>query len=55
MGGQDCKGIRVNEASKVTDFVMSDKCAAGTDRFLEIIADLLNLPLDQIGEVSPYF
>jgi predicted CoA-substrate-specific enzyme activase len=52
MGGQDCKGIRVDDRGKVTDFVMSDKCAAGAGRFLEIIADLLNLTLDQIGEVS---
>lgn len=52
MGGQDCKGIRVDERGRLTNFVMSDKCAAGTGRFLEIIADLLNLPLEQIGEVS---
>lgn len=52
MGGQDCKAIRVNERGEVTNFVMNDKCAAGTGRFLEIIADALNVPLFEIGELS---
>ena len=51
IGGQDSKGIRV-ENGKVVDFVMNDKCAAGTGRFLEIIADALGVPLDKLGEVS---
>jgi predicted CoA-substrate-specific enzyme activase len=51
IGGQDSKGIRI-ENGKVVDFVMNDKCAAGTGRFLEIIADALALPLDKLGEVS---
>jgi len=37
VGGQDCKVISVNEKGRVVDFVMNDKCAAGTGRFLEII------------------
>jgi predicted CoA-substrate-specific enzyme activase len=52
MGGQDCKAIRVNERGEVTNFVMNDKCAGGTGRFLEIIADALKVPLFEIGELS---
>jgi (R)-2-hydroxyacyl-CoA dehydratese activating ATPase len=51
IGGQDSKGIRI-ENGKVVDFVMNDKCAAGTGRFLEIIADALGVPLDKLGELS---
>jgi len=51
IGGQDSKGIRI-ENGKVIDFVMNDKCAAGTGRFLEIIADALGVPLDKLGDVS---
>ncbi len=51
IGGQDSKGIKINNG-KVTAFVMNDKCAAGTGRFLEVIADSLNIPLDQLGELS---
>jgi predicted CoA-substrate-specific enzyme activase len=51
IGGQDSKGIRV-ENGKVVDFVMNDKCAAGTGRFLEIIADALGVALDKLGELS---
>jgi benzoyl-CoA reductase subunit A len=52
MGGQDCKAIRVNERGEVTNFVMNDKCAGGTGRFMEIIADVLQIPLFEIGELS---
>jgi predicted CoA-substrate-specific enzyme activase len=52
MGGQDCKGIRVNDRGDVTNFVMNDKCAAGTGRFIEIIADLMKIPLSEVGELS---
>ncbi|MDM7995477.1 MAG: acyl-CoA dehydratase activase [Acidobacteriota bacterium] len=51
IGGQDSKGIRI-ENGKVVDFVMNDKCAAGTGRFLEIIADALNVPLANLGDLS---
>ncbi len=51
IGGQDSKGIRI-ENGKVVDFVMNDKCAAGTGRFLEIVADALGVPLDKLGELS---
>jgi predicted CoA-substrate-specific enzyme activase len=51
IGGQDCKGIKIKDG-KVTSFVMNDKCAAGTGRFLEIIADSLGVPLEKLGEIS---
>jgi (R)-2-hydroxyacyl-CoA dehydratese activating ATPase len=51
IGGQDSKGIKINDG-KVTSFVMNDKCAAGTGRFLEIIADSLGVPLEKLGELS---
>jgi predicted CoA-substrate-specific enzyme activase len=52
MGGQDCKGIRVNARGGVTNFVMNDKCAGGTGRFIEIIADALQVPLFEVGGLS---
>lgn len=51
IGGQDSKGIKL-EAGKVVDFVMNDKCAAGTGRFLEVIADALGVPLKSLGDLS---
>src|SRR3990170_3803536 len=52
MGGQDAKGIRVGEDGDVKDFVMNDKCAAGTGRFLGSAAEALLLNLDDIGDIS---
>ena len=52
MGGQDAKGIRVGQDGDVKDFVMNDKCAAGTGRFLSNAAETLSLRLDQIGPIS---
>ncbi len=51
IGGQDSKLIRVDENGKMTDFVMNDRCAAGTGRFLEVVADRLQLPLHAIGSI----
>lgn len=51
VGGQDSKGIKIGNG-KVTSFVMNDKCAAGTGRFLEIIADSLGVPLAKLGDIS---
>jgi len=47
IGGQDSKAIEVDEKGRVTDFVMNDKCAAGTGRFLEVMADVL-----EVGSVA---
>jgi (R)-2-hydroxyacyl-CoA dehydratese activating ATPase len=51
IGGQDSKGIKLKDG-KVAGFVMNDKCAAGTGRFLEVIADALGVSLDNLGELS---
>ncbi len=51
IGGQDCKGIKLNKG-KVADFVMNDKCAAGTGRFIEVTAEALGLKLEDMGKVS---
>ena len=52
MGGQDCKAIRCDGNGKVTNFVMNDKCAAGAGRFMEVMAEVLQLPIDSVGELS---
>jgi len=52
MGGQDCKAIRCDEKGNVLAFAMNDKCAAGTGRYLERVANVLNLDLEQIGPLS---
>ena len=52
MGGQDCKAIRIDERGKVTEFLMNDKCAAGTGRGMEVFADLLSVPIQDVGEMS---
>lgn len=52
MGGQDCKAIHCDERGKVTNFLMNDKCAAGTGRGMEVFADLLSLPIEELGELS---
>lgn len=52
MGGQDCKAIRCDEHGKVLKFLMNEKCAAGTGRYLERVAGVLSLPLPDIGQLS---
>lgn len=52
MGGQDCKAIQVDQKGKVTSFLMNDKCAAGTGRGVEAFADLVKVPIEEIGEES---
>lgn len=52
IGGQDSKAIRLNERGDVVDFVMNDKCAAGTGRFLEMMARTLEISIDELGPVS---
>jgi len=51
VGGQDSKGIKLKEG-KVVNFVMNDKCAAGTGRFLEVIAEGLGVKLEELGSRS---
>ena len=52
IGGQDSKAIRLNEKGEVADFVMNDKCAAGTGRFLEMIARSLEVDVNELGPIA---
>ncbi len=52
IGGQDSKVIKIDKNGKVLDFSMNDKCAAGTGRFLEVMADRLGVSLDELGPLS---
>lgn len=52
IGGQDTKVVRTDGKGRVVAFEMNDKCAAGTGRFLEVMAKALNVGLDRIGEIS---
>lgn len=52
IGGQDSKAILLDDNGKVKNFVMNDKCAAGTGRFLEVMARALEVNLDEFGAIS---
>ena len=52
IGGQDSKAIHLDENGNVKDFVMNDKCAAGTGRFLEMMARTLEIPIEELGPLS---
>lgn len=52
IGGQDSKAILLDDKGKVKDFVMNDKCAAGTGRFLEVMARAMEVNLDEFGAMS---
>ncbi|MDR0549399.1 MAG: acyl-CoA dehydratase activase [Deltaproteobacteria bacterium] len=52
IGGQDLKIIHLDERGRVADFKMNDKCAAGTGRFFELAARLLDVPLADFGALS---
>ena len=52
IGGQDSKVIRLNEDGTVKNFVMNDKCAAGTGRFLEMMAKTMEMSLDELSKVG---
>ena len=50
VGGQDLKVIRIDENGMIEQFVMNDKCAAGTGRFLEVMCRVMNLSLEELEE-----
>lgn len=50
VGGQDSKAILLDDTGQVSDFAMNDKCAAGTGRFLEVMAKAMDVELDEMGE-----
>ena len=52
IGGQDSKAILLDSKGKVTDFMMNDRCAAGTGRFLEVVANILELTVNEMSRIS---
>jgi predicted CoA-substrate-specific enzyme activase len=52
IGGQDCKVIQIDEAGDLKDFIMNDKCAAGTGRFLEGIAKSFDVRVSDLGQMA---
>ncbi len=52
VGGQDIKVIQCDEKGKVTNFLMNDKCAAGTGRGMEVFSDQLGVPVQEVGDRS---
>jgi predicted CoA-substrate-specific enzyme activase len=51
IGGQDAKGLKI-QGGKLIDFAMNDRCAAGTGRYLEVIANALGLKIEDLGSIS---
>ena len=52
IGGQDSKAIQIGARGTIEQFVMNDKCAAGTGRFLEVMCRVVDIGIDEMGEVS---
>lgn len=52
IGGQDAKIIRLSEDGRMTNFVMNDKCAAGTGRFLDVMANILTIDVNDFGKIA---
>lgn len=52
IGGQDAKVIKLSEKGTITDFVMNDKCAAGTGRFLDVMANILQLKISELEDYA---
>jgi len=52
IGGQDVKAIKLDSDGRLENFLMNDKCAAGTGRFLDVMARVLDLNVDDLGRIS---
>jgi predicted CoA-substrate-specific enzyme activase len=52
IGGQDSKVISLGPQGEVQDFIMNDKCAAGTGRFLQVLSGILDMPLEELGKAA---
>lgn len=52
IGGQDAKIIRLNEQGRMENFLMNDKCAAGTGRFLDVMASVLQIPVSEFADYA---
>lgn len=50
IGGQDAKVVALNEDGTMAEFLMNDKCAAGTGRFLDVMANILRMDIDSLGD-----
>jgi predicted CoA-substrate-specific enzyme activase len=52
IGGQDCKALRLDKDGNIEKFIANDKCASGTGRFLEVMANALGIGVDEFGDLS---
>lgn len=52
IGGQDVKALSIDERGSLQNFIMNEKCAAGTGRFLEVMSNVLDVELSEMGELS---
>lgn len=52
IGGQDCKTMKIDADGRVVRFIANDKCASGTGRFLEVMAKVLGIGIDELGKLS---
>ena len=52
IGGQDVKAMQLGDHGQLENFFMNDKCAAGTGRFLEVMARVLDVEVEQLGEIA---
>ena len=52
IGGQDAKVIALTPSGRMSNFVMNDKCAAGTGRFLDVMASILRMDVDELGDCA---
>ena len=52
LGAQTCKAIRLYKWDRVRDFMINDKCATGMGRSIEVMADLMQVPIEEMGERS---
>ena len=52
VGGQDTKVVEVNENGEIIDFLMNDKCAAGTGRFLEMMSNVFGMDLEKFSYLA---
>ena len=52
IGGQDVKTLKLDQAGRLANFVMNDKCAAGTGRFLDVMAKVLEVDINDLAELS---
>lgn len=50
IGGQDIKVLKLAESGRLLNFIMNDKCAAGTGRFLDVMSRVIEIPVDELGK-----